>query len=221
MKNSFFEHRILCKLVLVSALLCFGVQGHVSSGTVVDLTDDNFDELTASGTWFVDIYAPWCSHCRQLEPVWVQLAEELKEKNIKVARVDGTKHKVLLSRFGVNAFPSIFLLQHGATWVYSGTRTLASLKDFALQSHQDEVPLPFWKAPNSSVGRVLGRVHRVPSQIKHVYRFLRHEKGFSDLSIVVAFLAIPVVVGAITICAVDAIHLRQARMGGDAHDHMD
>ena len=30
----------------------------------VDLTDQNFDRLTAEGTWLVKVYAPWCAHCK-------------------------------------------------------------------------------------------------------------------------------------------------------------
>ncbi len=28
-------------------------------GKVVVLDDENFDTLTASGTWLIDVYAPW------------------------------------------------------------------------------------------------------------------------------------------------------------------
>lgn len=30
-----------------------------ASGKVIELADDNFDTLTWTGAWFVDIYAPW------------------------------------------------------------------------------------------------------------------------------------------------------------------
>ena len=30
----------------------------------VDLTDQNFDRLTAEGVWLVKVYAPWCAHCK-------------------------------------------------------------------------------------------------------------------------------------------------------------
>ena len=37
---------------------------------VIELTTDNFDRITRNGTWFIDVYAPWCKHCKKLEPTW-------------------------------------------------------------------------------------------------------------------------------------------------------
>jgi hypothetical protein len=55
-------------------------------------------------------------------------------------------------------------------------------------------------------------MRRIPGGVKEAYTLLKEEKGLSDLSIVAGILAIPVVVGAITICMVDGLFLRQARI---------
>jgi thiol-disulfide isomerase/thioredoxin len=36
--------------------------------------------------WLLDIFAPWCSHCQQMEGAWSLLATELKAHGIKVAK---------------------------------------------------------------------------------------------------------------------------------------
>ena len=59
---------------------------------------------------------------------------------------------------------------------------------------------------------------RIPGALKEVYAYLRKEKGLSDLALVCGFLAVPVVVGAITICLVDGLYQRQARIL-DLHGH--
>lgn len=52
----------------------------------------------------------------------------------------------------------------------------------------------------------------LPSIGRKVYRFLRHEKGFGDVTIVLGCLSIPVFTGAVLICMLDALYLRRARL---------
>jgi hypothetical protein len=44
------------------------------------------------------------------------------------AQVDGTRNRVLLMRFGVEAYPSIFLLREGKTWQYEEARTVQRVR---------------------------------------------------------------------------------------------
>lgn len=52
---------------------------------VITLTDSNFKELVldSEDLWLVEFYAPWCGHCKSLEPHWAKAATELKGKVIK------------------------------------------------------------------------------------------------------------------------------------------
>ena len=49
---------------------------------------------------------------------------------------------------------------------------------------------------------------------------MRKDKGYSDLTIVGGFLFVPVFVGMVTICIVDGVYQRQARMDV-GHGHAD
>ena len=57
------------------------------------------------GLWFVMFYAPWCGHCRNMEPTWVEVGAALKETDVKVARLDATK-SVLVKIFYVYSIPA-------------------------------------------------------------------------------------------------------------------
>jgi hypothetical protein len=42
-------------------------------------------------------------------------------------QIDGMKNRVLMKRFNVLGFPSIYLLKDGSTWQYNGVRTVADV----------------------------------------------------------------------------------------------
>ena len=69
---------------------------------MVVLTDANFDATVfgSKDIWFVEFYAPWCGHCKALEPEWNQAASKLKGK-VKFAKVDATVETQLGSRFQI------------------------------------------------------------------------------------------------------------------------
>ncbi|KAK9814656.1 hypothetical protein WJX72_009315 [[Myrmecia] bisecta] len=156
----------------------------------------------------IDIFAPWCPHCRDLEKTWAALATELKG-SIHIGKIDGTKEKALMQRFDVEAFPTIYHLRTGETRQYDGKRTLPALLEFARGGWQEVKPLPFYQAPNSLYGRISGRLLGLPNQAKEYYIYLHQEKHYSQLVLLASFLAVPITIGMGLICALDAYYSRQ------------
>ena len=76
--------------LLLATLILYSCLGN----EVIDLDNKSFEHLTqastgaTTGDWLVKFYAPWCGHCRKLEPIYEELATELKDV-VNVARVDG------------------------------------------------------------------------------------------------------------------------------------
>ena len=72
----------------------------------------NYLTATAEKTLKLDaqFYAPWCGHCRKLEPVMDEVATILKDKNtLSIAKIDATRYHKSASHFDVKAYPTIKL----------------------------------------------------------------------------------------------------------------
>lgn len=101
------------------------------------LTDASFDErvLNDDTPWFVEFYAPWCGHCKNLAPEWATLATELKGE-IKVAKVDSTVHSQISQKMGVSGYPTIKFFPAGKKSIesaisYEGGRNADTMAEWA------------------------------------------------------------------------------------------
>lgn len=151
--------------------------------------------------------------CRQLAPVWEQLAKEL-EGEVYVAKINGPKCRSLQQRLHVKAYPSILYLRDGETRLYDGgARTLDHLSTYARTGWKGTKPFPFYMAPNNVFGRSVGWVYRIPSAAHEVYKDLK-KGGFSDVSIIFTALAVPVAAGMFAIFMADVWVVRTTRAQG-------
>ncbi|KAK3268575.1 hypothetical protein CYMTET_22918, partial [Cymbomonas tetramitiformis] len=93
-------------------------------GDVFVLRADNFDELVLQSDdyWLVEFYAPWCGHCKSLEPQWASAASDLKGR-AKLGAVDATVEEELGRRYNVQSFPTIIEFVGGKQNPYEGGRT--------------------------------------------------------------------------------------------------
>lgn len=58
---------------------------------VLDETNFNAMVMNSKDIWMIEFYAPWCGHCKNLEPEWKAAAGNLKGQ-VKVAKVDATEN---------------------------------------------------------------------------------------------------------------------------------
>ncbi|XP_046978452.1 protein disulfide-isomerase A6 homolog [Vanessa cardui] len=115
---------------------------------VITLTDSNFKELVldSEDMWLVEFYAPWCGHCKNLEPHWAKAATELKGK-VKLGALDATVHTVMASRYQVQGYPTIKLFTSGkktsdSVEDYNGGRTSSDIVAWAMEKLAENVPAP-------------------------------------------------------------------------------
>ncbi|XP_074656300.1 protein disulfide-isomerase A6 homolog [Tubulanus polymorphus] len=121
--------------------------GSGGSNDVVTLTDSNFEELVLKSDdfWLVEFYAPWCGHCKRLEPEWAKAASELKGK-VKLGALDATVHTTMAGRYQVQGYPTIKTFPQGKksgdAEEYDGGRTADDIVRWALDKSAESIPPP-------------------------------------------------------------------------------
>lgn len=119
--------------LLLSSLTFLGV--HAAS-SVLDLIPDNFDKvvLQSGKPALVEFFAPWCGHCKNLAPVYEELAQNFgfAGNKLVIGKVDADEHKDLGRKFGVQGFPTLkwFDGKSDKPEPYDGGRDLDSLTSF-------------------------------------------------------------------------------------------
>jgi protein disulfide-isomerase A1 len=97
------------------------------------LVGKNFDEVARdkSKGVFVEFYAPWCGHCKQLMPIWDQLGEKFQDRSdIVIAKIDSTANE--LADIKISGFPTIKFFPKDSDEIvdYNGERTFEAFVKF-------------------------------------------------------------------------------------------
>lgn len=106
-----------------------------AKSAVLDLIPSNFDDvvLKSGKPTLVEFFAPWCGHCKNLAPVYEELASSFESnKDVQIAKVDADAERDLGKRFGIQGFPTLkwFDGKSDKPTDYSGGRDLESLSNF-------------------------------------------------------------------------------------------
>lgn len=176
---------ILSSCVLALLLLPFsGVHGEI-----IELTDATFEQLTQASTsgkttknnnkWFVNFYAPWCGHCKQLMPTWIDLDEHLQKEekgHVILAKMDMTLSMITRDRLSISGFPTLKLFNKGHMYDYRGARTVEAMSEFVFGGYKN-IP----KDRKQVVPAVPSAPSWVQSKMEELRKFAKGNKTISYL----------------------------------------
>ncbi|KAI2615945.1 disulfide isomerase [Hypoxylon sp. NC1633] len=126
-------------MVLVKSFVLAGLAAVVTAkSAVLDLIPSNFDKvvLKSGKPTLVEFFAPWCGHCKNLAPVYEELAQVFaSSKDVQIAKVDADAEKDLGRKYGVQGFPTLkwFDGKSKDPIDYDGGRDIESLTKFVTE----------------------------------------------------------------------------------------
>ncbi|KXZ47594.1 hypothetical protein GPECTOR_34g753 [Gonium pectorale] len=93
----------------------------------------------------LEVYAPWCGHCKKLEPIYKKLAKRFKKvDSVVIAKMDGTENEH--PDIDVKGFPTIILFPAGEdstpVTFEGGDRSLKALTKFIKANAKIPYDLP-------------------------------------------------------------------------------
>lgn len=102
----------------------------------VELTSENFTEITEGKVALLDFWASWCGPCRGMKPKIEELAEEFADDGeVVIATVNCDEEDGLARRFEVRGLPAFVLYKNDAVQsILLGVQTKKELANMILDN---------------------------------------------------------------------------------------
>ncbi len=81
----------------------------------IEINELNFEELVINSDIpvLLDFWAAWCGPCKIMGPIMDELAEDYKDKPIRIGKVNVEANRQLSARFQVQSIPTFVFFNEG------------------------------------------------------------------------------------------------------------
>jgi len=132
MKTANFLVYIICNILLFNCYLSITNDSQIISKYIREIDASTFNSTLENNNVFLEFYTKWCGHCRALDKVLVELAQNLAGKNIVIAKIDaGDKNnQEIVNLLSVESYPTFFFISGGQYLHYTGSKTSETLTNY-------------------------------------------------------------------------------------------
>mmetsp|Transcript_7825 Transcript_7825/g.16789 ORF Transcript_7825/g.16789 Transcript_7825/m.16789 type:complete len:253 (+) Transcript_7825:123-881(+) len=226
----------LCWMLMVSTDIVLGAEAASSAATstgtqskgsekmtldVIELTSKNFGSLVGVGdgnVWLIEFYTPTCSHCVEFAPAYKRIAatfHDSPEQKVRIARVNCSVEKALMTRFGIQAFPSFYLASGWDIYEFDGNRNVSTLLEFAKGGYKKKKPISFMNSPMGPMGLLQGALIFVGTRAMGLLDDLHENYGIPPIFTGVIICIVGVCCGMISIILLTVLSIPR---GGEKND---
>lgn len=80
-----------------------------------EFNDTNFEKevLQSEMPVLVDFWAPWCGPCRQQGPIIDKLAENMKDRAVKIGKVNVDEAPAVSQKYQIMSIPTLIIFKNG------------------------------------------------------------------------------------------------------------